>query len=98
MPTFIALIDYTEQGIRNFKDTTKRADAFVETAKAGGVTVKEVYWTIGAHDGVLILDAPDEAAVAGVLVALAARGNVKTHTLRAFTREEIDAVIAKVPG
>ena len=98
MTTFIALIDFTEQGIRDFKATTQRADAFVEAAKSGGVTVKEIYWTMGAHDAVLILDAPDEATVAGVLISLAAQGNVKTHTLRAFTRQEIKAIIGKMPG
>ena len=98
MATFIVLIDYTEQGIRNFKDTTQRADTFVEMANSVGVTVKETYWTMGVHDAVLILDAADEASVASVLISLAAKGNVKPHTLRAFTRPEIEAVIGKMPG
>lgn len=57
-----------------------------------------MYWTMGANDAVLILDAPDDPTVAAILLSLAARGNVKTHTPRAFTRQEIDAVLGKMPG
>ena len=98
MATFIVLIDFTDQGIRNFKGTTERADSFIEMANSVGVTVKETYWTMGAHDAVLILDAADETSVASVLISLASKGNVKPHTLRAFNRQEIEAVIGKMPG
>ena len=96
MATYIALFDFTEQGVRNFKDTTKRADAFVEAAKNAGVTVKEVYWTLGAHDGVLILEAPDDETVSALLLSLCSLGNVHSQTLRAFDRSQIESVIAKM--
>lgn len=96
MATFISLVNFTEQGIRGVKETGKRADAFVETAKAAGVTVKDVYWTVGSYDGALILEAPDDETAAALLVSLGRMGNVRTHTLRAFSRSEVDAMLAKV--
>ena len=96
MATFIALLDFTEQGIREFKGTTKRADNFTKAAKKSGVTVKEIYWTVGGHDGVLILDAPDDAAAASVLISLGMLGNVRTQTLRAYNRQEMESILGKV--
>jgi uncharacterized protein with GYD domain len=95
MATFIALLNFTEQGIRGFKDTTKRADNFSKLAKKAGVTVKDVYWTVGGFDGVLILEAEDDASVASALISLGALGNVRTQTLRAYNRKEIEGILAK---
>jgi uncharacterized protein with GYD domain len=95
MPRFLTLINFTEQGMKNFKDTTKRADAFVKKAKEAGVTVNTVLWTVGAYDGAVLFDAPDEQTAAGLMVSLAAQGNVRTQTLRAFDREEIAGVVSK---
>jgi uncharacterized protein with GYD domain len=96
MATFIALVDYTEQGMRNFKDTTKRADALAAMANQAGIVVKDMYWTVGAHDGILIMDAPDEAAASAFLLSIGALGNVRTQTMRAFDRSEIEGVISKL--
>ncbi|NIR50680.1 GYD domain-containing protein [candidate division KSB1 bacterium] len=96
MPTYIILLDFTEQGVQKIKDTTKRADAFAEAAKKAGITVKDVYWTSGEHDGVLILEAPDDETVSASLLSLAKQGNVRSHTLRAFTRSEIESIIDKI--
>jgi uncharacterized protein with GYD domain len=95
MPTFITLFNLTEQGVRKFKDTAKRAAAFAKAGKAAGVVVKEVYWTLGAFDGVLILEAPDDETAAAVLLMLGSKGNVRSQTLRAFTRREVGAILAK---
>ena len=97
MATFIVLIDFTEQGIRNFKDTSKRAKAFAEIATRSGVTVKDVYWTVGPHDGVLIFDAPDDETAASILLWLGGQGNVRTKSLRAFDRSQISSIIDKMP-
>lgn len=96
MPKFLTLINFTEQGIKSFKDTAKRADAFVKKAKDAGVTINNILWTVGPYDGAILFEAPDEQTAAGLLVQLAAQGNVRTQTLRAFDREEIAAVVAKV--
>jgi len=96
MATFITLLNFTEQGIRGFKDTTKRADNFTKAAKKAGVTVKDVYWTSGSYDGVLILEADDDASVSAALISLGTLGNVRTQTLRAYNRKEIESILGKV--
>lgn len=84
MATFIALLDYTDQGIRDIKNSPYRADTFNAMCERAGARVVAQYWTIGDHDGVLVLDAPDDEVAASLLLALGASGNVRTKTLRAF--------------
>jgi uncharacterized protein with GYD domain len=96
MATFIMLGSYTDQGIRNVKDTTKRADAFKEMAKKSGVTVRDVYWTLGQYDVVAIYDAPDDETASAVGYRLGALGNVRTHTLRAFSSTEMTTILSKM--
>lgn len=95
MSLFVVLIDFTEKGAQAIKDTGKRATAFVEKAKGLGVTVKEIYWTLGGHDGVIILEAPDDESATAAVLSLSAQGNVKTRTLRAFGKKEIEAILAR---
>jgi uncharacterized protein with GYD domain len=97
MATYIVLANFTDQGIRNVKDSPKRADAYKAMAKKAGVTVKDLYWTLGHYDLVLVLDAPDAATVTAVGLAAASLGNVRTETLTAFSAEEIGRVIGKMP-
>jgi uncharacterized protein with GYD domain len=94
MATFISLVSFTEKGVAAIKNTLKRADEFAKAAKKAGVAIKDIYWTIGAYDGVLILDAPSEETAASLLVALGAKGFVRTLTMRAFTRQEIGSIVA----
>ena len=96
MATYIVLASFTEQGARSIKDTTKRADAVRDLAKKFGVTAREFYWTMGSHDVVVIFDAPDDAAMTALSISVAAAGNVRTETMRAFTREEMNGVLGKV--
>jgi uncharacterized protein with GYD domain len=96
MPTYILLGNFTDQGIRNVKDTTKRAEAVRALAKKAKVTVKDMYWTMGRYDVVAILDAPDEATVAALGLTIGAAGNVRMQTLRAFTEAEIGPILGKV--
>jgi uncharacterized protein with GYD domain len=96
MATYIMLGKFTEQGIRNVKDTAKRAEALRTMAKKVGVTVKELYWTLGKYDVATILDAPDEASVTALGLSVGALGNVRTQTLRAFTAEEIGPILKRV--
>ena len=96
MATFIALIDFTEQGIRAINESPKRADTAIARATEMGLTVKEVYWTSGAHDGVLIFEAPDQMAASAFLLWLVKAGNVRSQTLRAFDRSEFEGVLARV--
>ena len=96
MATFIVLTNFTDQGIRNVKDSAKRADAVKEMAKKFGVTTKEFFWTLGSHDVVAIFEAPDDASMTAFGLAIGSAGNVRTQTLRAFSREEMNGILAKL--
>lgn len=96
MATYIVLTTFTEQGIRGVKETTKRADAVKEAARKFGVTAKEFYWTLGAYDVVVVFEAPDDASMTALGLAIAALGNVRTQTMRAFSREEMNGILAKL--
>jgi uncharacterized protein with GYD domain len=98
MATFITTIKFTQQGIKDISHTTKRAAAFKAAAKKVGVKLKDTYWTLGDHDGVLILEAPDDETATTLLLQLGAMGNVHTTTCRAFNAAEMDAILAKVHG
>jgi len=96
MATYIVLGNFTEQGIRNVKDTTKRADALRDMAKKLGITVKETFWTLGQYDVVAILEAPDEASMTALGLSIGALGSVRTQTLRAFTGDEIGRILTRM--
>jgi uncharacterized protein with GYD domain len=96
MATYIILANFTEQGVRNVKDTANRADAFRDMAQKAGVTVKEQYWTLGAYDIVAIVEAPDDTAVTAVGLSVGALGNVRTQTLRAFSKTEMTTILGKM--
>jgi len=93
---YIVLNNFTDQGIRNLKDTIKRADAIREMAKKFGVTAKEIYWTMGSYDIVDIFEAPDDASMAALLASVGAAGNVRTQTLRAFSQADMSGILAKL--
>jgi uncharacterized protein with GYD domain len=97
MATYIALCNFTDQGIRNVKETTKRAEAVKQAAKKLGVDMRETYWTVGQYDLVAVLDAPDEDAATAFALSVGMAGNVRTTTLRAFTAEQLSGILAKVP-
>lgn len=96
MATYIVLNTFTEQGIRTVKDTVSRADAVRETARKFGVTVKEIYWTLGEYDVVALFEANDDASITAFTLALGAQGNVRTQMMRAMNREEMRGVLAKI--
>lgn len=96
MATFIALGNFTDQGIRNVKDTVKRADAVREAAQKAGIRMKDIMWTLGSVDMVVTFEAPDDASMTAFALAIGAAGNVRTQTLRAFDRAEMGAVLAKL--
>ena len=95
MSTYITLVNFTDQGIRNFKDTTKRAQAFSDLVEEMGGNVKDIYWTMGVYDIVAITEAPDDETATATALKVASLGNVRTTTLRGFDLEEIEAVIRK---
>jgi uncharacterized protein with GYD domain len=98
MATYITCIKFTEQGIKGIDQTTKRAASMKAAAKKMGVKIKDIYWTLGDHDGVLIFQADDDESATAMLLHLASAGNVQTSTLRAFTAAEMDNIVAKASG
>jgi uncharacterized protein with GYD domain len=96
MSTYIALATFTDQGIRGVKDTVKRADAAKELATKHGCKMREIYWTLGKYDIVVLLEAPDDASATAFNLALCAAGNVRTQTLKAFNRDETAAMLGKI--
>lgn len=91
----ISLVNFTEQGIRSIKDSPKRGQAFRELAKKHGVSVRDIYWTTGQYDMVVVTEGTDEA-LATVLLSVAKLGNVRSQTLRAMDQETFQRVLSKV--
>jgi uncharacterized protein with GYD domain len=96
MAMYVSLIQFTDQGIRNIKDTVKRGEAAKAEAEKMGVKVVEEYWTMGAYDVVAVLEAPDEVAASAFFLKIGSLGNVKSHTLRAFRREEMESILSRL--
>ena len=96
MVTYIALSNFTDQGIRNVKDTTKRAEAVKEAAKKFGAKMTQIYWTLGSYDVVAFIEAPDDMSATGFALAIGMAGNIRTQTLRAFSSEEMNGILAKL--
>jgi len=96
MATFISLINFTDQGIRNVKDSPDRYEAFKAMAEKVGGKVKGVYYTMGHYDMVVIVEGSDEAAMTAML-KVGSLGNVRTETLRGFSLEEMRKIIGKMP-
>lgn len=96
MGTYIALSSFTDQGIRNVKDTVKRADAVKEAAKKFGASMTQIYWTLGKYDLVVTIEAPDDESATAFALAIAGAGNVRMQTLRAFTKDEMSGILTKM--
>jgi uncharacterized protein with GYD domain len=97
MAKYVLLLQFTDQGIRSVKDTTKRAAAFRgEIAGKFGVKVSEMLWTLGQYDLIVLGEAPNDEAMAACSLSLATAGNVKIQTLRAFEAPEVDALLKKL--
>ena len=96
MATFITLGNFTDQGIRNIKDSPQRGQAFKDAAEKAGVTVKDIYWTVGSYDIVTIVDAPDAETATALLLGIGSLGNVRTQTLQGFSAEQINGIIAEL--
>ena len=97
MVTYVGLLSFTDKGIQGVKDTTKRAAAAREVAKKFGVNIREMLWTMGKYDVVCVLEAEDEQALAAFNLATAMQGNLRSHSLRAYSADEMDKILAKLP-
>ena len=97
MATYIGLAKFTDQGIRSVKETTKRAKSFREMAELAGVKVREILWTMGRYDIVLVVEAPDDETMSRVALRLGMIGNVNTETLKAFSAQDMDKILKGLP-
>ncbi|MFV3307640.1 GYD domain-containing protein [Pseudomonas sp. NY15181] len=93
MATFISLVNFTDQGIRNVKDSPDRYAAFRAMAEQLGISVKAAYWTTGGYDMVLIVEGAEDVATT-LLLKVASLGNIRTQTLRGFSEQEFRGLIA----
>ena len=96
MPTYIALMNWTDQGVRNVRDTVSRREQADALAEKHGAKIEQVYWTVGPHDLVTILEAPDEESATAMLLELGTAGNLRTTTLRAYDREEMSGILQRL--
>jgi uncharacterized protein with GYD domain len=94
MPTYVSLIHWTEQGISHFQGNEPGAE-FSFFVESGGGRVRELLWTIGEYDIVAIVDFPDDETGAACLLRIGSHGKVRTNTLRAFSAEEMGAIIGR---
>lgn len=97
MSTYVWLVNWTDQGIRNVKETTKRAQSFREAAEKMGANVKEILWTMGRYDLVLVIDAPNDETIGLLALGLGMGGNARTETLKAFSTQTMDHVLKGFP-
>ena len=96
MANYVCLIQFSDQGIRNIQDTVKRGDAAIAEAEKLGMKIVEEYWTMGAYDAVVVVEAPDDETVSAFMLKVASLGNIKGQTLRAFRRNEMETILAKI--
>ncbi len=96
MAMFVVLANFTDQGIRGVKETTKRAKGFRDAAAGMGIKVKDIYWTFGSYDVVLTLEAQKDEDVAALMMKVGSLGNLKSQTLRAFSESEVASFIARI--
>lgn len=96
MTTFISLVNWTDQGVRNVKDTIQRYERSEEVANKHGVSNERIYWTVGPYDMVFIAEAPDMESITAYLLELASAGNIRTTTLRGYNREEMSQILERL--
>src|SRR5439155_4445763 len=94
MATFISTIKFTPQGMTNIQDTCKRAAAVKTSSRKMGVKITDIFWTLGAFDGLLVFEAADDETATAFLLHLGSLGNVHTQTARAFTATEMEKILA----
>jgi uncharacterized protein with GYD domain len=95
VPTYLVLMNWTEQGARSAADTVDRYRAAEGDLAAHGVTIKDIYWTVGPYDLVTIIEAADDETASAGLLRLGSAGNLRTTTMRAFTADQMRGVIDK---
>ena len=97
MPQYITLINYTEQGLKDIKNVPDRVDAARRAIESAGGRLLSYHLTLGQHDAVAISEAPDDESYTTLILSIAAQGNIRTITLKAFTEEETMRIVGNIP-
>ena len=96
MPTYVTLMNWTDQGIRTVRDTVHRREQADALAEKHGATIEQVYWTVGPYDIVAIVEAPDDESATAVLLELGTGGNLRTTTLRAYDSDQMSGILQRL--
>src|ERR687885_1238559 len=96
MATYLVLFNWTDQGIRNVRDSVDRYDRATELGEKHGVRIEQIYWTVGPYDIAVVAEAPDDESVSAFLLELSSACNLRTTTLRAYNREEMSSILERL--
>ena len=97
MPTYITLVNYTQKGIENVKESPKRLEAAKQAFKGMGAELKDFYLVMGQYDIILVTEAPNDETVAKIALTLGSLGNVRTESFRAFKEDEYREIVSALP-
>jgi uncharacterized protein with GYD domain len=95
MPTYVSLIHWTDQGIKDYKESMSRAEDFTKLVESSGGRVRELLWTVGEYDIVSVVDMPDDETATAALLRVGSLGNVRSNTMRAFGADEMTTIMGK---
>ena len=95
MPTYVILMNWTDQGARTDRDAVRRRDHADALAEKYGARIEQAYWTMGHYDVVAVIEAPDDESITAMMLELTAEGNIRTTTLRAFDHDQMQAIIRR---
>jgi uncharacterized protein with GYD domain len=97
MATYVVLVNFTDQGVRYIRQTTERAKGLINAGANLDIKIKDIYWTMGIYDAVFTAEAPDDETITAFASSMGALGNIRTQTMRAFSAEEMNKILAKLP-
>ena len=97
MATYILLVNYTQKGIEDIKESPERLDEAKKAFQAMGAEMKEFYLVAGQYDLVVVAEAPDDETIAKLALTIGSKGAVRTETLRAFTEDEYRKIVSEIP-
>ena len=95
MPTYVSLVNWTDQGIKTYRDTLRRAEDYRGLVEKSGGQVRQLVWTLGEYDIVVVADFPDDETATAVVLQTAAGGHVRTKTMKAFDADQMSAIIQR---
>ena len=97
MPSYVMMLKFTDQGIRDIKESPNRLDAFKKTLRASGAELRDYFLVMGQYDAMLVLTAPNDEAVTKLALSVCALGNVRTETNRVYTEDEYRKIVGALP-